>query len=225
MAPFGGSYLLYDVERFLDDYRSLRPDLIFTSPPFSLDQLHRLWLEVVFEKLGEIMPVHASMVVTLGNCWAPPVQTTDTLDLLKAIHYATGLDLLQMFTVIHDDRRMSSSVAEKMDDVDRAPDYVSYAWWFGRSAKVKVVEPMPSNVVHASTPLNESRWLDSQGYHAALPVSVPGFFVRHLTGVGDLVMDPFAGLNATGRAASDLHRNWLSLDTDPLMLGKALTRP
>jgi hypothetical protein len=222
-----GVYLLRDVEDFLDKFGDPAPHLIFTSPPFGTTTRHVRWLAEVFRKLAAILPEHGSMVVTLGNCWAPPVQTTDTLDLLKVIRHASVLDLLQMFVVIHEDARMSPSVASKMQNVDHAPDHVSYAWRLGRpSARwAGDLSRFPSNVVEASVGAEERLWLKEQGYHAALPRSVPEFFIRGLTAPGDLVMDPFAGLNATGAAAELTGRRWLSLDTDPVMLRKALTRP
>jgi site-specific DNA-methyltransferase (cytosine-N4-specific) len=47
---------------------------------------------------------------------------------------------------------------------------------------------------------------------ARFPVQLPTFFVKLLTDKGDLVVDPFAGSNTTGKACEDLGRRWLALE-------------
>ncbi len=47
---------------------------------------------------------------------------------------------------------------------------------------------------------------------ARFPPGLPDFFIRFLTRPRDLVLDPFAGSNATGQAAESLGRRWLSLE-------------
>jgi DNA modification methylase len=47
---------------------------------------------------------------------------------------------------------------------------------------------------------------------ARFPQAVPEFFIRFLTRPGQLVLDPFAGSNVTGKAAEDLQRSWLSIE-------------
>ena len=47
---------------------------------------------------------------------------------------------------------------------------------------------------------------------ARFPQSLPEFFVKLVTQPNDIVLDPFAGSNTTGRAAEDLGRRWLSAD-------------
>lgn len=49
---------------------------------------------------------------------------------------------------------------------------------------------------------------------ARMPLQVPEFFVKFLTDPGDLVLDPFAGSNTTGRAAENLRRRWISIEAD-----------
>ena len=41
---------------------------------------------------------------------------------------------------------------------------------------------------------------------------MPDFFIRFLTRPGQLVLDPFAGSNVTGRAAEALERTWLAIE-------------
>ncbi len=49
---------------------------------------------------------------------------------------------------------------------------------------------------------------------ARFPATLPDFFVRLLTDEGDVVVDPFAGSNTTGRVAEDRQRRWLGFDLD-----------
>tara|TARA_B100001123_G_scaffold449998_1_gene617930 strand:- start:1703 stop:2758 length:1056 start_codon:yes stop_codon:yes gene_type:complete len=49
---------------------------------------------------------------------------------------------------------------------------------------------------------------------AIFPKVLPEFFIRYLTEPGDIVLDPFAGSNTTGKAADDLGRRWVSVDKD-----------
>ena len=45
-----------------------------------------------------------------------------------------------------------------------------------------------------------------------MPPALVRFFVEFLTDPGDLVLDPFAGSNTTGRVAEDLGREWLAIE-------------
>jgi site-specific DNA-methyltransferase (cytosine-N4-specific) len=47
---------------------------------------------------------------------------------------------------------------------------------------------------------------------ARFPLALPDFFVRFLTEPGDLVLDPFAGSNVTGKAAEMQKRCWLACE-------------
>ena len=49
---------------------------------------------------------------------------------------------------------------------------------------------------------------------ARMPIDIPTFFIKFLTDMGDLVMDPFAGSNTTGYVAENLNRKWISIDPD-----------
>jgi DNA modification methylase len=48
---------------------------------------------------------------------------------------------------------------------------------------------------------------------ASFPAYIPAFFVKFLTDENDLVVDPFAGSNTTGKVAEDLKRRWLSVES------------
>lgn len=47
---------------------------------------------------------------------------------------------------------------------------------------------------------------------ARFPAALPEFFLKLLTGEGDLVLDPFAGSNMTGAVAESLGLNWVAVD-------------
>lgn len=59
---------------------------------------------------------------------------------------------------------------------------------------------------------------------ARFPRQIPEFFVRFLTERGDLVVDPFAGSNVTGKVASDLHRHWASFELHRYYLEPSVAR-
>jgi DNA modification methylase len=50
---------------------------------------------------------------------------------------------------------------------------------------------------------------------ARFPQALPSFFIAFLTEQKDLVLDPFAGSNATGGAAEELSRRWVAVEIDP----------
>jgi DNA modification methylase len=47
---------------------------------------------------------------------------------------------------------------------------------------------------------------------ARFPSALPEFFLKLLTEPGDIVLDPFAGSNVTGRVAESLDRRWIAVD-------------
>jgi len=47
---------------------------------------------------------------------------------------------------------------------------------------------------------------------ARFPVQLPEFFIKFLTGPGDLVLDPFAGSCTTGEAAERQGRRWICVE-------------
>ena len=44
------------------------------------------------------------------------------------------------------------------------------------------------------------------------PLRLPEFFIKYLTEKGDVVLDPFAGSNATGEAAEGIGRLWIAFE-------------
>jgi DNA modification methylase len=49
---------------------------------------------------------------------------------------------------------------------------------------------------------------------ARFPSALPEFFLNLLTSPGDVVLDPFAGSNTTGRVAESLDRRWIAVDLE-----------
>ncbi len=56
------------------------------------------------------------------------------------------------------------------------------------------------------------RDLEATPHPARMPAGLASFFVRFLTGRGDLVLDPFAGSNTTGFVAELAGRRWVAID-------------
>jgi DNA modification methylase len=47
---------------------------------------------------------------------------------------------------------------------------------------------------------------------ARFPAALPEFFIKLLTDIDDVVLDPFAGSNTTGSVAEKLQRRWIAID-------------
>lgn len=79
---------------------------------------------------------------------------------------------------------------------------------------------IPSNVLTFSN-TKESRqyreWCkenDVPQHPARMPEKIPEFFIKFLTNKGNLVLDPFAGSNTTGKVAESLGRKWIAIERD-----------
>lgn len=59
---------------------------------------------------------------------------------------------------------------------------------------------------------------------ARFPPQIPEFFVRFLTDKKDLVVDPFAGSNVTGKVAATLGRRWASFELHRYYLEPSIAR-
>jgi site-specific DNA-methyltransferase (cytosine-N4-specific) len=77
---------------------------------------------------------------------------------------------------------------------------------------------IPTNVIERGNNESNSEYIRLCREHgvkihpARFPAALPDFFTRLLSQPGDLVLDPFAGSNTTGRVAEDLHRRWVALE-------------
>jgi len=59
------------------------------------------------------------------------------------------------------------------------------------------------------------------GHPAAFPIELPEFFIKLMTKVGDVVVDPFVGSGTTALAAQRLGRQFLGIDSDERYLALA----
>jgi DNA modification methylase len=79
---------------------------------------------------------------------------------------------------------------------------------------------IPPNLLQISNSESNSKYLryckiaSISAHPARFPVRLPEFFIKFLTDPGDLVLDIFAGSNATGEAAEMLQRRWLAFEID-----------
>ena len=58
------------------------------------------------------------------------------------------------------------------------------------------------------------RTQDIKAHPARMPIEIADFFIQFLTEENDLILDPFAGSNTTGRAAENSGRRWISIEKD-----------
>lgn len=79
---------------------------------------------------------------------------------------------------------------------------------------------IPANLIEAGnndsngTYMTRCKNAGVKPHPARFPAALPDFFLRLLTDEDDLVVDPFAGSNTTGRVAQDQRRRWLGFDLD-----------
>ncbi|MEQ1603954.1 MAG: site-specific DNA-methyltransferase [Pyrinomonadaceae bacterium] len=77
---------------------------------------------------------------------------------------------------------------------------------------------LPSNLLQIPNTESNGRYLDAckavgaTQHPARFPVKLPQFFIKLLTEPGDIVLDIFAGSNATGQAAELEGRRWLAFE-------------
>jgi DNA modification methylase len=80
---------------------------------------------------------------------------------------------------------------------------------------------IPPNVFVHSNTISTDRYREYcrerelKPHPAPMQMEVVRFFVKMLTGPGDLVLDPFGGSNSTGATAEDLGRRWIAIEPDP----------
>lgn len=78
----------------------------------------------------------------------------------------------------------------------------------------------PVNVISASNTSSNDYYLRRckeeklKPHPARFPPALPEFMINLCTEPGDLVREPFAGSNMTGRVAQDLRRHWLAFEID-----------
>lgn len=89
---------------------------------------------------------------------------------------------------------------------------------------------IPPNLIAVANTESNSQYLRYCKEHhiaphpARFPADIPEYFIRMLTDVGDLVIDPFAGSCVTGEVAERLERRWICVDNVEEYLKGALAR-
>lgn len=79
---------------------------------------------------------------------------------------------------------------------------------------------IPHNLLQISNTQSNGPYLKSckhngiKPHPARFPPALPEFFIRFLTEQNDIVLDCFAGSNATGEAAEGLGRKWIAIELD-----------
>jgi len=80
---------------------------------------------------------------------------------------------------------------------------------------------IPSNLIERGNNESNSEYIRAckaageKAHPARFPAALPEFFIKLATRPGDVVLDPFAGSNVTGKTAEDLGRRWLALEISP----------
>lgn len=79
---------------------------------------------------------------------------------------------------------------------------------------------IPSNLIIRGNNESNSEYIRAcaelgvKVHPARFPAAIPEFFMNLLTQSGDVIVDPFAGSNTTGRVAESLGRQWLSFEIE-----------
>ncbi|MBK8002580.1 MAG: site-specific DNA-methyltransferase [Gemmatimonadetes bacterium] len=79
---------------------------------------------------------------------------------------------------------------------------------------------IPSNLLERGNNESNSEYFKAcrraglKVHPARFPAALPEFYIRMLTDAGDVVLDPFAGSNTTGKVAETLGRRWLAIDAE-----------
>jgi site-specific DNA-methyltransferase (cytosine-N4-specific) len=91
---------------------------------------------------------------------------------------------------------------------------------------------IPPNLIQLANTESNSRYMRSckiageKPHPARFPGGIPAFFISLLTDQQDLVLDPFAGSNATGEVAQQLGRRWIAIELiEDYMRGSRLRFP
>ena len=89
---------------------------------------------------------------------------------------------------------------------------------------------IPSNLLQLPNTESNSQYLrfckeaGTKGHPARFPEKLPTFFIKFLTGPGDVVLDIFAGSNTCGHAAEGLGREWLAFELSQEYLAASVFR-
>ena len=77
---------------------------------------------------------------------------------------------------------------------------------------------IPGNLIERGNNESNSEYIKAcqkfgqKAHPARFPAALPEFYIKLLTEPGDIILDPFAGSNTTGRVAEDLGRRWIGVE-------------
>lgn len=89
---------------------------------------------------------------------------------------------------------------------------------------------IPPNLLEIPNTESNSKYLryckiaNVRGHPARFPTRLPEFFIRFLTDPTDIVLDIFAGSNATGEAAEKNQRRWIAFEKERKYLAASVFR-
>lgn len=195
-------------------------------------------------KLAPLMPALAptgSVVVDLGNTDRPgrSVHAPVSFKAVIALCERLGLELSQEFYT-YEPTRGPFPTGRDVASARGVRDAIGLVPWLStgrprvdptrvakdRSAsegrlRAALEGGFPSNLLAFPAPstdvghLTRMRGLGGEPHPTRFADALPRFFIRLLTEPNDLVLDPFAGSNATGAVAQAEGRRWVSFEKDP----------
>lgn len=125
-----------------------RVQLVFTSPPFALNNKKRYdnkqgeeyksWLSGYARLFRDLIAENGSIVIELGNAWEPglPVMSTLSLEALLEFKHAGDLYLCQQF-VVNNPARLPSPAQWVTIQRKRVTDSFTHVWWMAKSTDPK----------------------------------------------------------------------------------------
>lgn len=97
---------------------------------------------------------------------------------------------------------------KNLSETDKTRDNSKVGSGFGKNISKWLERDMayPSNVLHLATECS------NKNHSAVFPESLPEWFIKLFTAVGDTVLDPFMGSGTTNVVAQRMHRNSIGID-------------
>ena len=95
-----------------------------------------------------------------------------------------------------------------LSETDKIRDESKSKSGFGKNVSKWVGREMayPTNVLHLATECY------NRNHSATFPFSLPEWFIKLFTKVGDVVLDPFVGVGTTAIVANNMHRRYVGID-------------
>ena len=95
-----------------------------------------------------------------------------------------------------------------LSETDKIRDESKSKSGFGKNVSKWVGREMayPTNVLHLATECY------NRNHSATFPFSLPEWFIKLFTKVGDVILDPFVGVGTTAIMANSMNRNYIGID-------------